>query len=72
MKYAYRVFSKGSLNSPIFGGTVTAESMDDAAKTVIELHKIRTVNIVYGLFVPERYFELNGQRVGIVIYVNPT
>ena len=71
-KYAYRVYKNGSLADPVFGGTVSAKSMDEATSQVINQCKItchHDQNPDTGLIY--HYFTCKGIKVGIVIYANP-
>lgn len=68
MNYAYRVYK--TLSNPVFGGTVTADSMDEAAQKVIKRNKIDVVHESHnGL--EYHYFMLNGNKIGILVYANP-
>lgn len=67
--YAYRIY-KNALNNPIVGGTVHAESMEQAAQRVI---KSNGVEVVHESRNGQEYhsFTLRGGKVGILLYVNP-
>lgn len=68
--YAYRVYKRGRLNDPRFAGTVTANSMDDAAVEVIKMYNI-TVLAERSEFSLNVAFILDDEEVGIIIYANP-
>jgi len=67
--YAFRVY-RGSYNNPRFAGTVSAESMGKAVKTIMTQNKI-TVLETPMLGQSKFDFMLDGQKVGILIYANP-
>ena len=66
--YAYRIYK--TLNNPVIGGTVHAQDMESAAKKIIAENGIEVIHKM-DYFRPEHYFMRNGQKVGILIYLNP-
>lgn len=67
--YAYRVYR--TLTNPIFVGTVTAKSMDDAVLRIMTQNKIEAVKEHDYVSTEHHYFVLKGEKVGILVYANP-
>lgn len=67
-KYAYRIYK--TLTQPIIGGTVSADNMEQAAQAVIRQNR---VNVIHETRNGQQYhhFERGGEKVGILLYVNP-
>jgi hypothetical protein len=67
--YAYRVY-RNEINNPMYTGTVSAFDMDSAVEKVITSCKVEIMQeeTYTG---KHKYFMLNNQRVGILIYANP-
>lgn len=68
-QYAYRIY-RNTPNNPIIGGTVTSEDMESAAQRVISLNKVQVIHETVN-HCRYSHFELNGSKVGILLYVNP-
>ena len=70
MVYAYRIYRKGNLNNPIVGGTVHADTMEQATQQAIKRSGVKAIHETrHGM--EYHSFELNNEKVGIIIYANP-
>jgi len=67
-RYAYRVYK--TLTSPVYAGTVTSNSMDNAVKQVMKECNIISVKEFWGE-VEHNFFMLKDEKVSILIYANP-
>lgn len=74
-RYAYRVIRRGNMAEPRFMGTVTAQSMDEAAEKIVKQHNIviRTTDPdsePYTMSL-DRRFMLNGEPVSVCVWADP-
>ena len=68
--YAYRIYRKNNLNNPIIGGGIHADNMEQAAQKIIKHNKIEVVHEYHCGF-EYHSFTYKGEKVGILIYLNP-
>lgn len=69
MKYAYRIY-KTVISHPVIGGTVSGESMEDAARKVVRQNGVKVVHESRNGY-EYHYFTLRNENVGILLYINP-
>lgn len=68
-QYAYRVY-RNVLTNPVYGGTVTAGDMESASHKIIQRCDIDVIHASHN-GQEYHYFMLKGEKVGIIIYLNP-
>jgi hypothetical protein len=70
MNYVYRIYKNGALNDVIICGSLKAESYDDAINEALNIGKVHVVKTCYKNGTPDYHYEIDGGKVGIVVYAN--
>lgn len=77
--YCYRVFKNGSMIEPVNGGSLKAESMDDAVSIIVRQCKLtyHSSSVHFseetGWATPiPAYWTKDGKKVSIAVWANPS